>query len=158
MMESEASPVGRGKGLLRGMGVFWLVAGILLLRKGLHFLATLSSVDEAVLPIASPLASIAGGLDGAGLLIIAGALALGAIKGRFALRKVAFRLIERVRVLPSDASVSSVFGVGYVVLIAGAMTMGWTLNHFGIPTDVRGLVDVAVGSALANSSLVFLRA
>jgi len=37
------------------------------------------------------------------------------------------------------------------------MGLGMGIRYFGVPVDVRGLIDVAVGSALINGAMLYFR-
>ena len=84
------------------------------------------------------------------------ALVVGAAKGWFVLRKTSRRNIERLAALEQDQRPIHVYGIRSWVVI-GLMTglsVGLTLG--GLPPLWRGMVNLAIGAALATSSLNYL--
>jgi hypothetical protein len=119
----------------------WLLGGVVLLSFGAARLA------QAARSGATPLVVTA---------VAAAALAVGAAKGWFVLRRTAQRNIDRLAALAQDQRPIHVYGVRSWVII-GLMTglsVGLTLG--GVPPLWRGMVNVAIGAALAASSLSYL--
>ena len=84
------------------------------------------------------------------------ALVVGAAKGWFLLRKTARRNIDRLAALTEDRRPIHVYGTRSWVVIAlmTAVSIGLTLG--GVPPLWRGTVNLAIGAALASSSLNYL--
>jgi len=84
------------------------------------------------------------------------ALAVGAAKGWFVLRRTAQRNIDRLAALEQDQRPIHVYGIRSWVVIGlmTALSVGLTLG--GVPPLWRGMVNVAIGAALAASSLSYL--
>jgi len=90
------------------------------------------------------------------LVVAAAALAIGVAKGRFLLRKTARRNIDRLTALGEERRPIHVYGVRSWVVIGlmTALSIGLTLG--GVPPLWRGMVNLAIGAALATSSLNYL--
>ncbi len=110
-----------GAGLLTMGGVFWF-----------HF-PYLGDLDPQHLAI--------GGL----------ALTVGLLKGKFVLDKTAARVIDRTASLNESnpfKSVFQMFGGKTIALIVSMMGIGVILRAAGVSFEIRGLIYLAVGTAL----------
>ncbi len=89
-------------------------------------------------------------------VVAVGALAVGAAKGWFLLRRTARRNIDRLAALTEDRRPIHVYGTRSWVVIGlmTALSIGLTLG--GVPPLWRGMVNLAIGAALAASSLNYL--
>jgi hypothetical protein len=85
------------------------------------------------------------------------ALFVGFLKGRFIFTKTVGRITRRIHSLPSPISFRTVYPPAYWILIGSMMGLGMAMKHLPISLDIRGFVDVAVGSALMNGSLLYFR-
>lgn len=121
-------------------GVLWGIVGCMLLYKGLQYLA--EGVDVR-------------GSDRASWLVAA-ALFVGFLKGRFVLRKTVERITLRLMQLEGPVSFFDAYPKSYWLLLASMMTLGFLLRL--VPLEVRGFIDVAVGSALINGAMLYFRA
>lgn len=136
-MESTST----GNGLSRQQhlwiaGLIWTVVGAGLL--------TMGSVFWFHLPYL-------GDLDARHLAIGMAAIALGLVKGRFVLDKTAGRVIARTEDLKEPNPLKSIFqmfGVKTIALIASMMGIGLALRMAGMSYEMRGLIYLAVGTAL----------
>jgi hypothetical protein len=119
----------------------WLMGGVVLLSLGAARLA------QAARGGATPAVVVASALVG---------LALGTVKGRFVLRRTAQRNIDRLSALERDQRPIHVYGIRSWVVIAlmTGVSVGLTLG--GVPPLWRGMVNLAIGAALAASSLNYL--
>ena len=119
----------------------WLLGGVVLLSFGTARLLQAARGD------ATPAV--------AGIVAIAG-LAVGVAKGRFILRRTARRNIERIAALEHGQRPIHVYGIRswLVIALMTALSVGLTLG--GVPPLWRGLVNLAIGAALATSSLNYL--
>lgn len=111
-------------------GFLWLVMGLWLLNKGLHLTHNANW--------------------------IAIGLAIGFIKGRFILAKTVRRVVGRILSLPLPIRAGQVYAKSYWFLISGMMGLGMLMRFF--PNEVRGVVDVTIGSALINGAMLYFRA
>jgi len=137
-------------------GFLWLAVGGGLLYKGLHLIS-----DGTISP--DSLCFRMQGLFGtppqqSGTALIAAALLIGFVKGRFILSKTVKRVSERIVSLPLPIRFSSVYAPTYFFLIGGMIALGILLRFLPIPIDLRGFVDTAVGSALINGAMLYFRA
>lgn len=119
----------------------WLLGGVVLLSLGAARLLQ-AARGEATPPVV-------------GIIAIA-ALGMGAAKGWFVLRRTAQRNIDRIAALEHDQRPIHVYGIGSWVVIGlmTALSVGLTVG--GVSPLWRGLVNVAIGTALAASSLNYL--
>ena len=143
-------------------GVLWLAIGILLLSKGLNYLVVAGG------------AHLAGTLQGFSLLtqidrfvnnpersaiaLVSVGLILGFFKGRMVMKKAVNRVVKRIRSFPSPIPITAMYSKGYLCLIGGMTLMGISLKFLPIPIDVKGVVDLAVGTALINGAILYFRA
>jgi NCAIR mutase (PurE)-related protein len=119
----------------------WLLGGVVLLSLGTARLLQAARGEAAPWMVAA---------------VALAALAIGIAKGRVILRKTARRNIDRLAALTEGRRPIHVYGLRSWVVI-GLMTgvsIGLTLG--GVPPLWRGMVNVAIGSALAASSLNYL--
>jgi hypothetical protein len=142
-------------------GLIWLGIGVFLLNIGLKLIITCAQLVEANAVVSAPfLRSIApflGGSESAGIMLLAFSLFLGYFKGRFVLMKSACRVVNRIRSLPSPISLHRIYSPKFLFLIGGMMLLGVLFRVFNAPGDIRGAIDVIVGSALVSGSLVYFR-
>jgi hypothetical protein len=137
-------------------GLVWFAIGLFLLFKGLNFLV-LAMKGEGETLWMGPLGAILGGKEQSSLFFISAALLIGFIKGRFVLVKSVKRIVARILSLPNPAPLIAVYTKGYFLLIGGMMGLGFMLKWVGLPLDVRGTLDVAIGSALMHGALLYFR-
>lgn len=130
-------------------GFLWALIGCTLLYKGLHFISLAALTSPAFL------SWFGEGERGATTLVGLG-LVVGFIKGRFVLSKTVRRVTGRILSLPLPIRFNQVYGLPYLILIASMVFLGFCLRF--VPIDIRGFVDVAVGSALLNGAMLYFRA
>lgn len=132
-------------------GVTWLGIGTMLLYKGVRFLSL--GIDDP-----NSLSHLwATPAQGAAVLAALGFL-VGYLKGLFVLSKTVKRVADRIRSLPEPLDWRAVYAKGYWFLIGGMVLLGASLRFLPIPIDVRGFIDLAVGSALIRGALLYFRA
>ncbi len=128
-------------------GAPWFAMGVFLLIKGLK-LVVLNCIsfsqNQVLFEQREALVWI-----GIGILI-------GFIKGRFVLIKSVERIVKRILSL-QPFHWTKIYTKGYFLLIGLMMSFGVALNLFPISPKVHGLIDVAIGSALINGAMIFLR-
>jgi hypothetical protein len=115
----------------------WLLGGVVLL-----------SLGAARLALAA---------RGGATAVVVAAVAVAALAvGWFVLRRTAQRNIDRLAALEQDQRPIHVYGVRSWVVIGlmTALSVGLTLG--GVPPLWRGMVNVAIGAALAASSMSYL--
>jgi hypothetical protein len=134
-------------------GLVWLAVGVFLMIKGLN-LIVFAGEECWVL---SGLTPMMGSRDQAMVLLIALGLFAGFIKGRWVLTKSIKRVVNRILSLPEPVKITEIYSRGYYLLLASMMGIGLMMNLFGIPHDLRGMIDVAIGSALMNGAMGYFR-
>jgi hypothetical protein len=118
----------------------WLLGGVVLLSLGA---ARLAQAAREATPVVVTVVAVFG-------------LALGAAKGWFVLRRTAQRNIDRLAALERDQRPIHVYGIRSWVVIGLMTTLSVGLTLGGVPPLWRGMVNLAIGAALATSSLNYL--
>lgn len=141
-------------------GLIWLAVGSFLLPLGLNFL--LQAVENSRLhaenyPLLNLFSKLASNAENSVIIIIVIAMMIGYSKGRFVLGKSAIKGVERIRSFPNPTSLSNIYSAKYYILLALMIGLGMSMKYLGIPADVRGLIDVAIGSALINGAMIYFR-
>lgn len=134
-------------------GLIWMAVGCSLMSLGLKLLLG----NEVNTPLIQSLAPSMGGAQQVALLLVVVGLFVGYMKGRHVLAKSASKGIERLKTLPNPAPLSQIYSPKYYLLLGGMIVLGMSIKFFGVPSDIRGLVDVAIGAALIHGSLVYIR-
>ena len=143
-------------------GLLWLMIGILLLTKGINYLVLAGN------------AHLSGGASGFSLLkcidffaksseqsatiLVCVALVLGFFKGRVVMKKAVIRVVRRIRSLPAPIPLTALYSKGYLFLIGGMALLGIAFKYLPLPMDIKGFVDFAVGVALINGAMLYVRA
>jgi len=138
-------------------GFTWFFIGIMLLTKGLGLAVTSSQLDQASTVFLPMIAKLAGDWQQGALLLIISAVFVGFLKGRMVLTKSAKRVITRVASFKGRIPLTQIYAAKYYILIAGMMLLGFSFRFFNCPVDIRAFVDIAVGSALMNGSMIYFR-
>jgi hypothetical protein len=140
-------------------GVLWLVVGIGLMTLGLNFVVHTAQFSHGdTTSWIAKLDPLAGGREQAALVLVAIGLIIGFIKGRFVLVKSVKRVVTRILSLPLPLKLSQVYHPAYLALIGSMVFIGMALKWLNLPMEVRGTIDIAIGSALINGSLLYFRA
>ncbi len=140
-------------------GMVWLAVGCSLLWVGLHLLIEGTQLENSLkYPLFTKMAPYIGGVEQAALALIVLGLYIGYMKGRFVLGKAAAKGIDRIRTFPNPTSIRDIYSRKYYLLLGGMVLLGMSIKWLGVPQDVRGFVDVAIGSALINGALHYFRA
>lgn len=136
-------------------GFSWLAIGVFLLYKGLHYMA-----DAAVsgTSLSFQYQELLGNPQQVASAVIGLALLIGYVKGRFILSKTVQRVVQGIRILQGPIRLSQVYSKKYGILISSMMGIGMLMKILPIPVDVRGFIDIAVGSALVQGALLYFRA
>lgn len=136
-------------------GFVWFFMGASLLYKGLHLMT------EAAFQKGSLCFQLQGTFfktpqEGATFLMAVGLL-IGFLKGRFVLAKTVRRVVSRIAALPLPIRLKDAYSPSYWILIGSMMLLGMTFRFLPIPIDVRGVIDIAIGSALINGAMLYFR-
>jgi hypothetical protein len=91
-----------------------------------------------------------------GLSLISKSL-VGFLKGRLVLSKTVKRITKRIYSLQAPVGFKDAFPVSYWLLIGFMMTLGMGLKFLPISIDIKGAIDVAIGSALVNGAMLYFR-
>lgn len=138
-------------------GAVWMIVGCFLLPLGLNFVIAALLRENATLshPVLSFISNVTNGLEESALIWIVFALLIGFLKGRTVFAKSVRRSVDRIHQLPNPSSLSKIYTPAYYILLASMVLIG-VLMRF-TPIDVRGGVDIAVGSALINGAILYFR-
>ncbi len=142
-------------------GLLWFAVGLWLLIFGLGLVG--NSLQAAILqaessgPLLNFLSERVGGIDRSGIFIVAGALVIGYMKSRFIFSKTVKRVSGRITSQKAPVCISKIYSPGYMILIGSMMLLGMSLKWISVPIDIRGFVDITIGSALLNGSMLFFR-
>lgn len=134
----------------------WLAIGIMLLTKGFKLLLLPLEVGQSYLLI-DRVSFLSGNKEQSGLVLACLGLMLGFIKGRMVLSKSAYRIMKRLESLGNPCSITSVYPLSYVIVILSMVALGISLRWMPVPPDLKGLIDIAIGSALTNGSAYYFR-
>lgn len=135
--------------LIKLSGTLWLCIGFFLLTLGIFHL-----VNGEIHPLKTSISPVFGGIEEATVALVAIALLIGYMKGRFVLGKSSQRIVKRIRSFPNPTSITNIFSPAYLLLIGSMVLLGISIKYFGLPHDIRGFVDIAIGSALINGAVV----
>jgi hypothetical protein len=123
---------------LNFMGCLWGFLGMNLIRKGL------------------PIIFQSGHLTLAVVLTLA-AVTIGCFKSLFVLKKTATRLTSRIHHVKSFFSIFKIMDLKFLILIVSMMLLGMSLRFVGGFDMAKGVIRIAVGYALLQSSFYFFR-
>lgn len=140
-------------------GLIWLAIGFYLLPLGVNFIVETLLKENAhrSYPLLHSISPYVGGMEVGALIIVGVGMVIGFFKGRFMLAKAVKRGVDHILTLPNPASLSQVYTKKYYILLGVMVCLGMLAKL--TPTDVRGAVDVIIGSALVNGAvLYFLKA
>lgn len=138
-------------------GLVWMVVGCFLLPLGLNFIVETLLLENANIPrpVLNFLAPYAGGLDQAALVLISFALLIGFLKGRRIFTRSVQRSVDRILALPNPTSLSKIYTPSYYILLGSMIALGVLIRFTTL--DIRGAVDVAIGTALINGAMCYFR-
>lgn len=138
-------------------GLIWLAVGFSLMWVGIRYLIDAAKGVAASSSLLGFLSPVTGGREQAACILIALGLFIGYLKVRYVLQKVVHRLSSKILTLPQPAHAKLVFGFRYFALVIAMMGIGLLMKVLDLPADIRGFIDVAVGSALISGSMLFFR-
>lgn len=133
----------------------WFFLGLWLLYKGLRLLTEGAFQPDT---LSHALSRFFVNQQQAATALLAVALLVGFLKGRLVLIKTVRRVTARLISLPSPVAFKDAYSGSYWMLIGGMMLLGISFRFLPISPDVRGAIDIAIGSALMNGSMLYLRA
>lgn len=137
-------------------GLLWFAVGLWLMRLGIQFLMQAVETPEQF-PFLSWVSSLVGKAEQGVVALMAVALFVGFFKGRMVLSKTVNKTVSSIKQAAEPVSLNLLFTPRYLVLITIMMGIGFSLRFFSVPLDIRGFVDVAVGSALINGAMLYFR-
>lgn len=108
--------------------------------KGIHFIASAQIAEQTA----------------TWLMMVA--LVVGFLKGRFVLANTVQRVVARIQSLPLPIRLWNAYAPSYWMLISAMIFVGMGFRWLPIPVEYRGMVDVTIGSALANGAMLYFRA
>jgi hypothetical protein len=142
-------------------GLIWMAVGVWLLQLGLNLLMTSLSPAHVIeanhYPLIKSISSFTGGWEQTVVMLIALGLLIGHFKGRYVLGKSAKKGIQRITSFPNPTSFSNIYSAKYYILLAVMIGLGISIKFFGVPKDIRGFIDVAIGAALINGAVIYFR-
>ncbi len=142
-------------------GLIWLGIGIMLLNMGLGFLMQgfheQTFVQDGYSSLFNWITSITGRFDYTAIALVAISLSIGFAKGRFVMQKAASKSALRIAKLETPTSITNLYARSNLILIAIMMGLGMLMKVLSFPCDIRGSIDIAVGSALMQGSLAYFR-
>jgi hypothetical protein len=137
-------------------GILWLIIGCFLTFKGVVFLG-LTILSEKMDPLMQLLMKISSNRERAGLVLIFSALVIGLFKGRVVLAKTVMRQVKRLMGISHPLHLKDLFPLSYLAIIGSMMMLGMLLKFLPITHDIRGFIDLAVGSALINGAFLYFK-
>ena len=143
--------------IIIGSGIAWFSIGLYLLFLGIHFLVQEAKLDLAQANLTLWVSQMTGSVEGASLLLLVLGLGAGSFKGKYVFKKTVQRVVNKVKSIKGPIRLSQVYGIGYLGLILGMMGLGMGMKWLHVPLDIRGMIDVAVGSALIQGALSYFK-
>jgi uncharacterized protein YneF (UPF0154 family) len=136
-------------------GLIWTLVGFFLLSKGLTLVVYSLQADYT--PFLAYFSSKVSSKESAVLLLICLALFIGYIKGRFILLKTVKRVVKRILSLTPPIKIKEVYSRSYLILLLSMTFIGVSVKFLPIAQDIRGFIDLIIGAALLNGSLLYYR-
>lgn len=139
----------------------WFLVGGMLTYKGLDYLfesVAMQMIARHEQPLLGFFTHLMGNPHYALMQMIFFSIALGYVKGFLALKRSAERLIRNVQPYGAKIPLRIVFPTWYVFVMVAMMLLGFIMKYAPLYSDVRGMIDVAVGFALLSGSTFFIRA
>ena len=147
--------------IYRVSGLIWAIIGFLLLKLGINFVMQgwqgtyfSASVYSSFFLVFS---SWFGSYENASIAVIILGIVIGTFKGRLIMQKAAIATQARVSKLENPTSLKNIYTIKNLVIIGFMMTLGKIMNFLEVRPDIRGLVDIAVGTALLQGAVQYFR-
>lgn len=133
-----------------------MCAGAMLLAKGIKWLLFALYLPENFKALLTPILS--GSMpDALAIMLMVGfGLSLGYAKGKTVLAKAAGKMAARIHSFAGPIPIHQIFPVRFYLLIAVMVGLGISIRFLPY-VDMRGIIDVAIGSALIVGSAFYLR-
>jgi len=141
-------------------GLIWFAAGFYLLQLGLNLLLGGVHFDQKLAgsyPMLKAMSSYLGSGETAAIILVAIALFIGYLKGRYVLGKSAHKGVARILTMPNPVSLARIYSPKYYVLLGVMMLLGISMKYLGINNDLRGFIDAIIGSALINGAMIYFK-
>jgi hypothetical protein len=141
-------------------GAIWFTIGVYLLQLGLNLLIGGVNADmsaKSFYPLINFLNPYIGSVESTSILLLVVALFIGYVKGRYVLGKTAQKGVKRILSFPNPTKISNLYNGKYYLLMGLMVGLGISIKFLGISHDIRGVVDIAIGSALINGSIIYFR-
>ncbi|MBI3508280.1 MAG: hypothetical protein HY069_01405 [Chlamydiia bacterium] len=135
-------------------GFLWFLIGVLLTLKGIYWMG---EAIESTNSLSFRYQETFGTVHQTATVFTSIALLIGWAKGRFVLFKTVRRVAQRILALQPPIALTQAFSKSYWFLIGGMMALGMGMKAISMPEDVRGCIDLAVGTALLQGSLYYFR-
>lgn len=137
------------------VGLFLMRFGLILLFRALHSSKTDEGMSYPLLELAYKMVPT---VELGTLILVILAIIVGIVKGRTVIAKSARRNVARILALPSPALFTRFYPLSFYPLILVMALMGYLLRTSGTPSDVVGVVYVAIGAALIQGSSILIKA
>jgi hypothetical protein len=140
-------------------GATTFTAGLFLMRFGLTLLLSILQGNHEITsyPLLNFAHKITPTMEIAALILVILGLGVGILKGRTVITKSCKRNIARILSLPSPALFTRFYPLAFYPLILLMASMGYILRNSGAPSDIIGVVYLAIGSALIQGSVVLIK-
>ena len=135
-------------------GLIWFAVGFYLLQLGLNLLLSGVHFDHTLsdsYPLIKILTNYLGSGESAALILVAVALFIGYLKGKYVLGKSAHKGASRILAFSNPVCISKIYSPKYYILLGLMMGLGIAIKYLGVNNDIRGFIDVIIGSALILS-------
>jgi hypothetical protein len=132
------------------------MVGSYLMVKGLRWVA-LAMVSREASPLIQWLSTLAGSIQQGALVLICVALFVGFIKGRMVLSKTVRRVTLRLKSERSPIHFTRAYDRKYYIILGSMVGLGLAFRFLPIAFEIRGAIDVTIGSALINGAMLYLR-
>lgn len=136
-------------------GILWLLIGSFLLQKGLHWISVSLLQPDSLL---TRWQGVFGTREQAGTALIGFSLLIGFCKGRFVLSKTVRRVVARLASLKAPIRFREAYAPSYWILIGSMIALGMLFRFLPLPSEIRGAIDIAIGSALIQGAILYFRA
>lgn len=137
-------------------GAIWLAIGCFLTFKGLVYFSH-AFVATSHGPLLDLYQNLFHEKERGAMFLIFTSLVFGVFKGRLVLSKTVVKSVKRLLLIPGPLGIRDLFPVSYVILIMSMMSLGLLLRFLPIKFDIKGFVDLAVGSALINGAFLYFK-
>ena len=139
-------------------GCVWLFVGALLTVRGLFFIVgamLIGSYEKS--PLLKFFQKFFQDPEKSLLFLVFFAVMLGFLKGRFVLARSVRRAVKRLMLLPGPLKLQELFPGSYLLVMGAMMGLGILFKYLPLAKDIRGFIDIAVGSALVNGAFIYFK-